>query len=793
MKKPLALLAVAAIATFASFADTTATYTTGDTSLADGKVTIAYDGSDKITSLSLNPTSGETLTLTGDTLPFAANAVISPGGQTGDAPGVVVVSNAFAAAGALKFTGMTNMTYQVADFATEYIDATGVTLFEDVRLADIAPVCSHGKVGTAPFTTPSDSNKYLPYNITRVDAGTMTFECQRTHDNGLRRSVFFELVQDGDNIVVKVLGSCYRYNDAANLGEPAFTYENHAATPKTGMTNDDNGYQLQKMLTIGPRSGSGSKLTFAVSDDLTLKAVSGGGVEVTFERGEASISENQTWTAESYGLKHTMFETLFENVSIDDIVPVAATGSSYMANGDAPVVISVVRGEDGGEKWLKFEIQSKGKNIIRGMYISLKQNGANVVGMVLALRNYAEANMSYYGQPLFTSASGATGYGTTSTPASNYGRYYAPDGDTSGGLGLASLVVGPRTFTVKASGANTMTNSTCSAFVIRSAGCPIVYDVAAKYALPATIDCYGNATLNFSVAGAYNNGANFGTDAITMHDGTTLKMSAAYPFHYASGEVILDGATLTNLNTTKDVYLNYMTLKNGATVDATSRFLRSGYAAENPTWTVTGTGLSTYTGNLQLLAKNGSSSGANDLTVYVDDTVAGDGTDFLLTGDITEEDNHKYAGLMKRGEGTMEICGTLYTTNRATCVYAGTLLLTKSGATMEDTQIRLYGGTLRLAANTHNVAKYLGIHQKGVTSTLHLEEGATLELTTLQLYTYEGADPAYLAITAADGAKVKVNGTLDAATLSRIRLNGRRVMQSADGYLGIPGFMLIFR
>ena len=43
----------------------------------------------------------------------------------------------------------------------------------------------------------------------------------------------------------------------------------------------------------------------------------------------------------------------------------------------------------------------------------------------------------------------------------------------------------------------------------------------------------------------------------------------------------------------------------------------------------------------------------------------------------------------------------------------------------------------------------------------------------------------------ADGAKVKVNGTLDAATLSRIRLNGRRVAQNGDGYLGIPGFMLI--
>ena len=48
-------------------------------------------------------------------------------------------------------------------------------------------------------------------------------------------------------------------------------------------------------------------------------------------------------------------------------------------------------------------------------------------------------------------------------------------------------------------------------------------------------------------------------------------------------------------------------------------------------------------------------------------------------------------------------------------------------------------------------------------------------------------------ITAADTAKVKVNARLDAATLSRIRLNGHRVAQNGDGYLGTPGLMVIFR
>ena len=66
------LAAIAAIAAGAAFA-ATATYTAGDTSLADGKVEFTYDESGKITELRMNPDFGETLTLTGDTLVLLAS------------------------------------------------------------------------------------------------------------------------------------------------------------------------------------------------------------------------------------------------------------------------------------------------------------------------------------------------------------------------------------------------------------------------------------------------------------------------------------------------------------------------------------------------------------------------------------------------------------------------------------------------------------------------------------------------------------------------------------------------
>lgn len=813
MKKPLALLAVAASATFTAFADTTATYTTGATSLADGKVTIAYDGSDKITSLSLNPASGETLTLTGDTLPFAAEAVISPG-----MGGNSVISNAFTTAGALELSGTTNMTWTVASTDRGLRHADYVTLFENMSIDEIVPVAG---TGANRFINPAPDHGPIVVADTIVRGETdgvkwMKFEIQDEgfYDNTktirIVRCAYVSLIQNGSNVQGKLVALRYVRNDSTYMtseelykskyGQPMFQSTDGIDTysetlPYDGCRDyasfydpDNNSNWGIASITVGRIYGN---LTFVLSEDVTLPAISGGGVEVTFEAKESAVG-NMTRSF-TRGLRHDTYTNMFENVSIDDIVPVAAEGANNFVNpvpDQGPIIITdtIVRGETDGVKWMKFEIQDKGKygnpgtNIVRSVYISLKQNKDNVYGRLLGLsyiRNDAnlERYNNAYGNAIFESTDGADGFSRKSG-FSSYPNYY-DDGTTSNGWGIKSLTVAPREYTVTAGGANTMTDSS---FVVKSDGKnKIVYDVAAKYALPPTFDCYGNATLKFSVAGATNDGAGKGTDAITMHEGTTLRITDYNPFQYNQTKVVLDGATMIG-DGSGTMYLNYMTLMNGAEIVKNNSDYHIGWNAPSPVWTVTGTGRSVYSGELQLWGTHG---GTKDTTIEVGETA--EGADFLLDGDLAQSSDSRYprAALIKTGVGTMEVTGTITLTTRGVYLKEGTLLLSKNDGLAAGTFFTMEGGTLALAANVADACASMSVNED---SALDLAAGASLTLDTVTV-----DESKTLSITAADGAKVKVNGTLDAATLSRIRLNGRRVMQSADGYLGTSGLTVIFR
>jgi len=76
-------------------------------------------------------------------------------------------------------------------------------------------------------------------------------------------------------------------------------------------------------------------------------------------------------------------------------------------------------------------------------------------------------------------------------------------------------------------------------------------------------------------------------------------------------------------------------------------------------------------------------------------------------------------------------------------------------------------------------------------SALSVGAGATLTLANLTV-----AEGKMLTVEYAgdiDNKGVKVSAVLDSATLSRIRLNGKRARQSSDGYLCRGGFMVIVR
>ena len=197
-------------------------------SLEGGKITFAYDDGGAITELRMNPDSGETLTLSGDALNFAANARIMPGQN-----GTSCISNTLSCAGTLQI-GATNMVYNGELLSkTEY-----TTMFRNVRLDDISPISSDAKGVSA-----TGGVMYYPYHVVR-EGDTLRTEFQVVHGTYIK-CYQLELKQDGDDIVGKLLNNG-NVNNATNcLGFSLFEDPDFAS-----VTSYDYGL---KQLTIGPR------------------------------------------------------------------------------------------------------------------------------------------------------------------------------------------------------------------------------------------------------------------------------------------------------------------------------------------------------------------------------------------------------------------------------------------------------------------------------------------------------------------------------------------------------------
>ena len=159
-----------------------------------------------------------------------------------------------------------------------------------------------------------------------------------------------------------------------------------------------------------------------------------------------------------------------------------------------------------------------------------------------------------------------------------------------------------------------------------------------------------------------------------------------------------------------------------------------------------------------------------------------DGVDFTMNGDITPDSSNNKAAIVKTGSGTMLMNGTMSYTVSPTEVVAGELRLGKSGATIADSSFSLQGGTLGLAASSANTVGNITLT---ASSAITVGNGATLTMASLTV-----PDGAALALTGDVLGKVKVSETLDADTLSRITVNGKRAYQAADGYFRLRGLII---
>ena len=269
-----------------------------------------------------------------------------------------------------------------------------------------------------------------------------------------------------------------------------------------------------------------------------------------------------------------------------------------------------------------------------------------------------------------------------------------------------------------------------------------------------------------------------------MHPGSHLYTTQPWPFHPETQSIVLDNATFHPDDNSK--YVNDLVLTNSAAVDGT--FVRIGFK-KNGTWNVTGEGVATCNAKLSIVsASTAATSARRNLIINVDDTVAGEASDFIFSGSIVNDGSYRNGGFVKSGAGTMEIQGSILASNNAVRVTAGTLLLGVNDAVSPDVPFSLEGGTLACAAGTANTTAAVNVTAN---STLAVGAGAALTLANVTV-----ADGQTLAIESADGAyakAVKVNAALDVATRAKIRLNGRRPKQTSNGYLTIGGFTMIVK
>ena len=719
--------------------------------LSDGKIVIERNDGGAIQELHMNPDPGETLTLDDGRLNFAAGAKIVPG-QGGDVGGRSVIIGGFTAAGSIEFCGVTNITWTGASFLS--VSETRTTLFHNARLDDFTPVSCYGKVGTGTNISLTEGYHFRPFHVVR-DGDVVRFELQ-LWDNTHTKAMFMELAQSGDDIAGRLLAIGLGRKKNV-LGTQMFVYSNGTASVAPGI--EETTYYQPKVLTIAPRSGSASKLTFALSDAQTLPAVSGKGVEVTFDanaRGESTdvfksgnLANNANW------------QTLTTEHELKDIeIRSGRLYGTYLSGTYPEGVDAIAFGWTNYNGSAGCQMQQLENNLIRTVDLEFRQNGNKVeVRWVRTIYTYTNAS-SYYGKKYLKT----TDPGVTSNKTSTQIRAHW--------VSTKQPVV-----KVNASGANTMTDS---AYVVKGDEAhPIAFNVAHANALPAgTTDCYGNSSLNVNVEVSYTSGISAGKSAITMHPGSHLYTTKPWPFHPETQSIVLDNATFHPDDSSK--YVNDLVLTNSAAVDGT--FVRIGFK-KNGTWNVTGEGVATCNAKLSIVsASTAANSARRNLIINVDDTVAGEASDFIFSGSIVNDGSYRNGGFVKSGAGTMEIQGLILASNNAVRVTAGTLLLGVNDAVSPDVPFSLEGGTLACAAGTANTTAAVNVTAN---STLAVGAGAALTLANVTV-----ADGQMLAIESADGAyakSVKVNAALDAATRAKIRLNGRRPKQTSDGYLTIGG------
>ena len=161
-----------------------------------------------------------------------------------------------------------------------------------------------------------------------------------------------------------------------------------------------------------------------------------------------------------------------------------------------------------------------------------------------------------------------------------------------------------------------------------------------------------------------------------------------------------------------------------------------------------------------------------------------------MNGAIDANPDFANATVYKTGSGTMQLNASYNISGKPTLLKKGTWLLNGSSLTSASDPYTIDGGTLAAADGTSNSLGVLTVGAAGGGITL----GAGATLTFADSSAAEWTAGANVTITDFAEKSIKFTGGLTAAQCRRFRTSeGKHLIVDMDGYLTLPGVMIIIR
>lgn len=705
---------------------------------ANGELVFTYDASDKVQTLSATIAAGDTITLSGDDITFAADAKISSTSN-----GKLVFANNVVTAGKLTIGDSAEIAYAGNELSgTDY-----TVMFPGKNLADYAVKYTHFRNGAHGNLLLTGTG--LPFHEVRgtvSGANSLTVEMQ-IWDWSYTRGVKLELVQQGADIAGRIVAAAYYQPYIYCLGESFYDTARTVGIDAKFISdtpNKKNGYNIDHLvmtnctmavsdvafagtLTLGgalevgdlgkvsttgsetltPANGTFSgaltvngEMTIKDHDDFTFSGTLAGSGKTEFVS-ESTKTKSPTFYEEYYKRDYAV---VAHDRQLSKVVSVSAKMSGAYFGG---VVVGPVQGcfwsydAETDTATCQFQYEQSGP-IVKCAIVEYRQNGQNIEGRII----YSRYGNGYHAGENDMITTYTDDYsGTALGVGQNAGSYAACQTTMT-----YDQTPEPVERIVKLNSlVNSMDRIGRLSFRGGNGGSSIVARIECLDALPflGFTDVGTNATLQLIKSGAFGKGVfnNTGSKGVfRIYPGGTLETHNSYQIAWDQELRVLGGTVDQKFNS-YNFYIDKILIADGGTIKGCAP--RHGYYMAKTYICAAGLKPNTISMPMRLLDNN---NNAAELFISVSDVREDGAPTLILSGGFDIGDTYKNIAIGKYGPGTVLQTGTV-AIEREINIHDGKWILGANGVCSRN--IVLSGGTLGAAAGAANTLGTLSFTANG--------------------------------------------------------------------------------